>query len=192
MEKTDSIIRRKFVLPKAVKISLLVLAGLMVMYLAYFFYAVHFSLNYTNAVAPRSAASAQANGYELGPEFDSFLEEHGYKIEAPCFGNKLLLGEGEGFGYMTPVLIDTLSYRKLCGVYDAINNPIYDYVKDLSQKSNALGKVGYTVEQSGDILTVRFTGELYDTDGSVLEKVDKDFVFDVKSASIFNAPVLVG
>ncbi len=192
MEKTEVILKRKFVLPKAVKISLFVLAGLIVIYFAYYFYAVHFSLNYTNAAAPRSSAAAQANGYEFGSEFDSFLEEHGYRIEAPFFGNKLLLGEGEGFGYMAPVLIDDLSYGKLCNVYDAINDPIYDYVKDLSQKSNALGKVGYTVEQSDGILKVRFTGELYNTDASVSEKVDKEFVFDVKNASIFNAPVLVG
>lgn len=192
MEKTEAILKRKFALPKAVKISLFVLVGLIVIYLAYYLYAVHFSLNYTNAAAPKSAAAAQANGYELGAEFDSFLEEGGYRIEAPCFGNKLLLGEGAGFGYMALPLVDDLSYRKLCEVYDAINDPIYDYVRDLSRKSNALGKVVYSVEKSDSILTVRFTGELYNTDGSVSEIVDREFVFDVKNASIFKAPVLVG
>lgn len=188
---TQSINTRKFVLPKAVKISLIVIAGLLVIYLAYYFYAVHFSLNYTNSSAPRSSVSAHANGYELGSEFDSFLKEQGYSIEAPFFGNKLLLGKGEGSAYMVPPLIDNGSYKKLCDAYDEINIPIYDYVRQLSEKSNALGKVNYSVEQSGDLLTVSFTGDLYNADGSVLETVDKDFVFNVKGASIFKAPVLV-
>ncbi len=190
MEKNIPV--KKYAVPKAVKIVLIVLAGLAVIYLGYYFYAVHISFDYKNATAPISSNSANFNGYELGEDFNDYLSGKGYKIEAPFFGNKLLKGSGEGFGYTVPVLLDDLSYTKVCDAYNVINDPIYDYVKGLSEKCNALGRVGYTVEQSAGILTVHFSGELYNADGSVSENVDKSLVFDVKNASILNVPKLIG
>lgn len=189
--KETTILKRRFALPKAVKISLIVLAGLIVVYLGYYFYAVHFSLDYCNSYAPVSSASAQANGYELGTDFNNFLDENGYKIEAPFFGNKMILPIS-GASYMVPSFVDSISLGKLYNSYDAINIPLNDYVFNLSKKCNALGKVGYTVEKSDGLLTVHFSGELYNADGSVLETVDDDFVFEVKGASMFKSPVQVG
>ena len=180
---------RKRALPKPLKVILWIAAGFAVLYLAYYIFATSVSFKYQSWSTGFFMKSVEAMDMEDDGEYRNYLAENGYKINCPFFGNSILLYGSTGGGtYAVPPFIDDLSQNKLYDAYDEINSPLYAYRNMLNYVYDARGKVDYTVERTGSELTVHFTGEVYNADGSVADNIDKEFIFDVGFASILNPP----
>lgn len=180
---------RKRALPKPLKVILWIAAGFAVLYLAYYIFATSVPMKYLNATDMIYGKSSESMNMDF-EEFRSYLNENGYKINYPSFGNTMMhLGMDTGGIWINDVpFVDDLSKDKLYDAYMAIDDPLMMWANMLSYEYDARGKVDYTVERTGSELTVHFTGEVYNADGSVADNIDKEFIFDVGFASILNPP----
>lgn len=158
--------------PKPLKITFRIVFGtaavLLLVWLVFCFVSTRMNFKYVN--------------HSYGSENDQ-----SYEINFPVFGNSAII-DGTPYIYNAPIYLDGLMLSKLTDAYDPVNEPIFAWTSMLRSVNGSRGNIDYTVEESGGSLTVRFTGDLYDESGGITENVDKEFVFDVKGASINNPP----
>lgn len=159
-------------LPKPVKITfrvvLGIIAALLLAWLIVFFVSTRVTFKYVNG--------------SISPE-----NEQNYEINFPFFGNSAILADGP-YIYNVPIYLGDMAIVNLTNTYGAVNDPIFAWTNMLRYVHDSRGNINYTVEESGGNLTVHFTGVIYDESGAILENIDKEFVFDVKGASMKNAP----
>lgn len=169
----------------AIRVVLIAIAVLTIVWLVLFIIVTTFSAgHYVNANARKKS------GYDA--DYKAYLEANSYEINYPFFGNSFLLsGIESGAGYtMTSWLgpLGEYGQMRLIDAYDKINSVLDSYTWYLSFKYDARVKMNYTVENKDGQLIVHFNGTGYNIDGSVEENIEKDFIFDVKGASMFNPP----
>lgn len=169
----------------AIRVVLITISVLLIVWLVLFIIVMTFTANhYVNAHA------RQKSDYDT--DYKAYLKDNSFEINYPFFGNSFLLsGIESGTGYtMIPWLgpLGEYGQMSLIGAYDEINNVLDSYTWYLSFKYDARVKLNYTVQNKDGQLIVHFDGEGYNLDGSIEEIIYKDFIFDVKGASVFKPP----
>lgn len=183
-----SILTKPLHLPKpvgiVVKTVLIAIAVLALVWLVLFIHAMTFTTDYVNATSRRPSHDA---------DYEAYIKDNSYEIYLPFFGNSVLLdGVESGMGYMIPSYLNgglgEYALWYLMGAYGNINDILDAYTWMIADKYDCRARVNYTVEKNDGLLTVRFDGEGYNEDGSIAESIDKEFIFNVKGASVFNFP----
>lgn len=184
---TKNILVKPISTPKPVKIVITAVVGtaavLLIAWLVLLFIATRISFNYVNGTA--GVLSGENRNAE---EYKAFLSENNYEMNFPFFGNSTLLYGGAAHIYSIPIYLDDMTAMSLVDTYDAVNDPIDAWIRMLTYTYDSRGRIDYTVEESGGKLTVHFTGAMYTESGETAENIDKEFVYEIKGASIKNPP----
>lgn len=126
-----------------------------------------------------------ANVYADSSDLDALLES-GCEMIYPFFGNSASLTEGRAYHYPLGIGSDKRP------IYTAVNSPIHAWAESVVTQYQNRVKVGYTVINEGNILTVQMRGAAYPDglDGDAVE-ISKDFVFDVENVNLDKLPILL-
>lgn len=163
---------------KSKKIFLIVLAAVLLVICAagigFYLYASEIRFDYCDA-------SVYADSSDL----DALLES-GCEMVYPFFGNSASLTQGQTYSYPLGIGSNTRP------VYTAVNSPIHDWAESVTTQYQNRVKVGYTVVNEGNTLTVQMRGSAYPDglDGDAVE-IKKDFVFDIENVNLDKLPILL-
>ena len=106
------------------------------------------------------------------------------KVNYPWFGNPVMISEGNGGIYSGSIFGGG---EKNIRVYNAVNDPIFDWIYYLRERYDGSVTLDYTLEQDSKSISVYFTGTAYDNDGSAVP-LDQSFLFDIENAAPDNLP----
>lgn len=79
---------------------------------------------------------------------------------------------------------------RLMDCYIEVNSPCKEYAMGIAKKYNNNAELNFTVDHTGDLLTIKFTGTGYPENGEP-EDLSRTYIFDIGNANYNNLPKLV-
>lgn len=79
---------------------------------------------------------------------------------------------------------------RLMDCYREVQSPCYEYAASVAQKYENNADLTFTVENTGKLLTIKFTGTGYPENGEP-EPLERTYIFDIDGANVNKLPRLV-